>query len=147
VTASVAGVLIASVKIKSPQKENNKTLGKSLLLVLGIGGLAMIAFSLLPRLSVSILIGHKYADYAYLLPWLSLSMLLSSVNNLLFSYQIALRKYATLFPAIVGILLLGTLIALNHDTLKHIAVDYIICNAVICGITLIQIFRRRVSNV
>ena len=141
VTASVAGVLIASIKISNTARENHRTLVKSLVLVSLIGGVALVVFSLFPRLITSILIGGDYVKYAYLLPWMSLSMLLCSYNNLLFSYQIALRDYSSLFAAGVGAVLLPILVITNHATLLHIAYDYVICNLAIFVIACIQIFR------
>jgi O-antigen/teichoic acid export membrane protein len=146
VTASVAGVLIASVKIKSPLAENRRTLTKSLLLVVGLGGIVFLGFLVLPKLAVSILIGHKYQAYSYLLPWLSISMLIGAVNNLLFSYQIALRKFKTLIPAVLGIALLAVTVVMNHSQLKAIAYDYIACNLLIFLITFVQIYATQRSQ-
>lgn len=147
VTASVAGVLIASVKLQGDHKENKRLLVRSLILLLGIGGVVVLGFILLPHWCVSLLIGSSYASYSYLLPWLAISMLLGSVNNLLFSYQIALRKYSALFPAVAGMIVLGVLVVMNHQTLKDVAISYIAANGTICIITLGQIFRgRRITN-
>lgn len=142
VTASVAGVLIASIKISNTAAENHRTLVKSLGLVCAIGGVAVLAFSLFPHFITKVLIGGDYVKYTYLLPWMALSMLLCSFNNLLFSYQVALRDYSSLWAAGVGIILLPVLLVTNHATLLHIAYDYVICNLVIFVIACIQIFRR-----
>lgn len=140
VTASVAGVLIASVKMKESRGHNVSILTKSLLLVVGIGGLVLAAFILLPDLAIRVLIGGSYRADAYLLPWLGVSMLLASLNNLLFSYQIALRQFRTLYAALAGIVALVALVVTKHQTLKAVVVDYTACNALIFLITCKQIY-------
>jgi O-antigen/teichoic acid export membrane protein len=140
VTASVAGVLIATVKLgKAHATENRRILKRSLLLILLVGGAVAGFFSLFPEFSVRLLIGHAYAGDAELLPWLSLAMLLASFVNLLFSYQIALRRYNVLWPNLLGLALLPILTIANHATLEHIAYNYVICNGIVAVIALVQV--------
>ena len=70
-------------------------------------------------------------------------MLLASFNNLFFSYQIALRRYATLIPAVLGIAALVMLVGVNHATLKDIAIDYLLANFVILVVTVGQMIKQK----
>lgn len=146
ITASVAGVLIATVQVKDSLSENRAVLRKSIYMILLIGGSVMTVFILFPELCVDILIGSKYASELSLLPWIGVSMLFASLNNLLFSYQIALRKFVTIIPAVLGIVLLIALIMLLHRTLKQVALDYAICNFVVFVVTLLVIYRQRMNH-
>lgn len=143
VTASIAGVLIASVKIKNSTEENTRTLTKSLFLLLAIGGCVLLVFSVLPDLCVKILIGSKYATLSYLLPWVAVSTLIASLNNLLFSYQIALRRYESVAPALLGSGLLVVLLFTRHRSMPEVIADYILCNLLIFMITMVQIYVKR----
>lgn len=146
ITVSVSGVLIASVKISNAYRDNIHILKKSLLLVVGIGGVVWLGYVLFPSLATKILIGGKYTVYTDLLPWLAFSMLLCSVNNLLLSYQIALRKFNALLPVAVTLGVLVGLSTFNHATPFRIIGDYIICNSLMLLITLAQIINAGARN-
>ena len=100
-TASVAAVLISHIKLENSNKENKKILLKSLAIVVSIGAVVLLTFSLIPDIIIKILIGQKYLRYAGLLSKLSLLSFFASIINVIFCYYLALRKY---FLAIISIL-------------------------------------------
>jgi O-antigen/teichoic acid export membrane protein len=136
-TASVAGVLLASVSLKSSDKDNRKLLIRSLGMIafLGLSGLAI--FSLFPKLIITILLGSRYQSFANLLPIMSLSMLLASITNLIVTYQIALRRYLMIVPAALGGSALFLLSSLNHGTLLNIAYNFIYANVIALAASII----------
>lgn len=118
VTASFSGVLLASVGQTFSAKHNFITVRKSLILLLTIGGAILIAFCLLSNQVIQILLGHRYTDYAYLLPRLSLLMYLVSIANLCFYYLLALRNKIVLPLALIGGLVTFLLTMLWHGSLE-----------------------------
>jgi len=143
VTASVAGVLIASVKMEDSRKTNEAILRKSFALVLMIGGVVALFFAIFPIFSVTLLLGAKYAGTAYLLPLMSLLMLVCSFNNLLICYEIALRRFKIIYSVAAGIAVLCLLVALFHDSFTHIVLDYLVSNLVVFVLISIQILKRK----
>lgn len=125
-TASFAGVLLASVG-RSYSVEHNKLISrKSLLLVIVVGGLILLMFSLFPRLVISVMIGQRYVDYAHLLPTLALVVFLVSIANLCFYYFLALRQYIVVPIALVGGATTLTLNLLRHDSLELVIQNFMI---------------------
>lgn len=119
VTASVAGVLVASVKLRARAADNKKILLRSAAIIFAVGGLAAFAFCLMPNLFIGILVGPEYVSGAVWLPLLSIVMLLCSLNNLLAIYQIALRKYLAVIPVAVGVVVLAIGLSLYHSTVEQ----------------------------
>lgn len=119
-TSSVIGVLQASVKIANSDKENQKILWHSFLLVLAIGGSALLVFSLLPTLVTTLLLGARFAQYAYLLPKLGLAILLISIANLFSYYLISLRRKFVVVATIAGAVTTFGLLYLYHSDLPSI---------------------------
>ena len=131
ITASVAGVLISHIKIENPDKENKKTLKKSLFLVGGLGGVALLTFLVFPDIVIKVLIGQRYLEYANLLPRLSLLLFLVSVINVFFFYYLALRKYFLALIAILSPLLVIVLSYFRHDSLLEIINNFLWVSALI----------------
>jgi len=131
ITGSVAGVLISHIKIENPDKENKKTLKKSLFLVGGLGGVALLTFLVFPDIVIKVLIGQKYLEYANLLPRLSLLLFLVSVINVFFFYYLALRKYFLAVIAILSPLLVIVLSYFRHDSLLEIINNFLWVSALI----------------
>lgn len=142
VTASIAGVLIATVKVEDHSKLNKKILIKSLGLVTVVGGAVALVFSFFPNFSISLLLGGSYTHFSHLLPLLSLVMMFCAYNNLLVSYQIALRKFSAVIPVAIGVGILVTSVMLYHEKLEDIIYGYLISNLVVCMILSLQIVRR-----
>lgn len=117
ITASIAQVLLPSVKRTRPRQENERYFLKSLGLLTIVGGVVTLGFTLLPHLTVTTLMGGQYSRYANLLPRLSLAMLLISVLNLIVYYNIALRNYAISAVVLSGTAVACLLMMVHHNSL------------------------------
>ena len=134
-TATVSQVLMPAIKIKASPKDNQRALKNSLVLLLGLGGGALLVFAIVPRLIVQLLMGKDYLEYASLLPWLSLVILIVSVLNLYVSYYMALRQYAIAVIAIMGLAVTCGLVGIHHDSLRAV-VDSMLYGTCTMGILL-----------
>ncbi len=119
-TASVAQVLLPSVRIHQTPKQNRQFLLKSFVLVTVLGGLTTIVFTLFEDQIITILMGKAYITYAHLLGPLSLAMFVISILNLIISYYIALRRYQISGIVILGAITTGCLLNVSHATLDAI---------------------------
>jgi O-antigen/teichoic acid export membrane protein len=142
ITASVAGVLIATVKLQDSYNKSRKILVKSFGIVALIGGAAALVFALLPNISVKILLGSNYEHVAYLLPIMGLLMLICSFNNLLVCFQIARRQYRAIFATLIGLSVMIIFLAFKHNSLSDIISGYLISNIVTFVTLLAQILKR-----
>lgn len=143
VTASVAGVLIATIKMRDTHKTNVAILKRSFGIITVIGGIATLFFAIFPTFSISTLFGSKYAGEAHLLSLLSVSMLIASYDNLLISYEIALRKFKSIYFVIAGVVVLTALLLLFHDTLTQVIIDYLAANTLVLVLLSIHILGRK----
>jgi len=116
-TASIAQVLLPSVKISNPDGQNQAVLRKSIYLTLAIGGAALLAFWLMPTFIINLLMGEQYDEYASLLPRLGLVLFIASILNLMLLYFMALRQYAIAFIAAAGLAITCGLVVANHGSL------------------------------
>ena len=119
-TASIALVLLPSVKIKQPGAQNRQLLLKSLILLFTVGLPALVVFMVAPGWVVGILMGSAYDTYVHLLPRLSLAVFIISILNLFISYYIALRRRGIAFVAIIGAVATYTLMAGHHSSLSAV---------------------------
>ena len=119
-TSSIAQVLLPSVRINNPAKQNTGLFIKSMALLGTLGGAALLIFILFSHKIVSILMGHAYTTYAHLLGRLSLVMFVISILNLVVSYYIALRRYQISVIVILGAGVTAALLALQHQTLDAV---------------------------
>jgi len=120
VTASVAAVLLATVKLESPAPANRRLLVRSIWLHTAAGGAVLLTFTLAPQLVVRLLIGAKYLAYAHLLPMLALALFGLAFVNLLFNYDLALRRASAAAVAIGGAVLMGAIISLHHNSIEAV---------------------------
>lgn len=127
-TASIAQVLLPSVKINQTAKHNRMLFLKSLALVLTLGGMAALVFAVFQREIITVLMGKKYLTYGHLLGRLSLLMLVLSVLNLVISYFVALRKYSIIIIVLLGASLTFGLLAIFHTTLQAV-IDSVLSGA------------------
>lgn len=116
----VSIVMLSFVKLSNSAKENAKVLLASLFISLTLGGGALLIFFLAPNLILKILIGPQYTTYSALLPQLSLVMLILSLNSLIYSYFMALRRFTVGFLAPTGLILTVLLLNINHGALPNI---------------------------
>lgn len=142
ITASVAGVLIATVKISDSPKDSLGVLRKSVYAVVAIGGSAALFFSIFPTFSLNILLGRGYDEAAYLLPVVSGAMLLCALNNLFVLYQIGRRQMESIYAVFVAVLLLVGYLLVNHASISDIAWGYFIANAILGILLVTQILVR-----
>ena len=136
-TGSIAGVLLASVKLTSKNKKNKDLLIKSFLLMALLGGGCLAVFSLIPETVVNTLIGSKYISYSYLLPSLSLAVFIASIMHLLFMYNIALRRYAVSLIALPGVFLSIFLSSSNHSSPQAIINNFILSGSCVLALLFI----------
>lgn len=139
VTASIAGVLIASVKVEDSRIENQKTLSKSLVLVALVGGAVTLLFMLFPDFSVRLLVGGAYVEYAKWLPALSIMMFLASINNLLVSYCLAIRDNRVIVSVIIGVVTLALGLAIFDGSISGLIGSYVVANLMVVVVLLIQL--------
>ncbi len=120
-TASVAQVLLPSIKLDQPTATNRQLLLKSIALASILGGGALLVFTFFARTIVQGFMGATYLEYTSLLPALSLAMFLISILNVIISYYLALRKFQIGIVVAIGtIVTVGFMLAF-HDSLKGVA--------------------------
>jgi len=141
-TASVAGVLIASVAVKDSYKRSRKVLLVSAGIVSAIGLVVLAIFALFPTQSISILLGQSYAHVSNFLPITGLFMFVASLNNLFITFQISRRRYDAVIPAVVGIAVLIIFLFLKHSGVHDLIMGYLVANVVVFVILTLQIVRR-----
>jgi len=120
ITGSFSVVILSAVKRNLEKSENNKLLIKSFILTLTIGGIVTTIFVLFPNQVVNILFGSKYAEFAYLLPYLSISMLLISLSSLLINFNIALRNFKVAICVVIGAIVTLVILLINHNFVSDI---------------------------
>ncbi len=133
-TASITGVLLPAIKLRNRPRDNRSVMFKSFGLLLFIGGIALLAFSVEPRLIVTILMGKKYVPYAYLLPKLSLVMFVISVLNLFILYFIALRRYTVATVVILGLVITFGVLRVEHQSLMAVIDSLLIGGCFMLGL-------------
>lgn len=116
ITGSFAVVILSTVKKIQPASTNNKILLKSFILTSLVGGSIAIIFSLLPNQTVNLLFGNKYSEFADLLPYLSISMLLVSLSTLFTNYHIALRNYSISIFVFISAFITAILLIFNNQS-------------------------------
>lgn len=134
-TVSIAQVLLPSVRKSRPMRENQQYLLRSMALLGGIGGAVLIGFTLLPRFTIGVLMGHSYTSLAHLLPTLSLAMFVISVLNLLVYYYIALRSYQ-----IYVIVISGTVVSCGLMVMHHASLPAVISNLIWGSVAMLGLF-------
>jgi len=119
-TASVAQVLLPSVRIHQSAKQNRQFLLKSFALVGVLGGLTTLVFTVFEDRIITVLMGRDYLTFAHLLGPLSLAMFVISILNLIISYYIALRRYQISVIVLLGAATTGCLLGARHNSLDAI---------------------------
>jgi O-antigen/teichoic acid export membrane protein len=145
VTASVAGVLIASVKMSQNRQENLRVLSRSLALVGLIGGGMMVCFMVVPSFWVNMLVGGAYTTFSHWLPLLSIMMFLASINNVLVSYLLAMRRRGVLVAIGMGVVALSVGLTLSGAHIKGLISSYVVANIIMAVILLVQVYVKKGS--
>lgn len=119
-TASVAQVMLPSVKTHNPSRQNRLFLVKSFVLLAILGGGTSLIFVIFPHFVVGTLMGGSYTSSAHFLPMLSIALFLVSIINLIVNYYIALRNYQITFVVLAGIALTLVLFTIHHASVQAI---------------------------
>lgn len=115
-TSSVAGVLLPSIKRQAAFADNSLILKKSFMLLMVIGGIALVAMYAFPSLVVNVLIGAKFLPLHGLLPRVALLSFVASVINLFAFYYLALRSYWLIGITTLGAVVTAATIAQQHNS-------------------------------
>ncbi len=102
-TGSIAGVLIAHVKISETPAHNRQVLKKGLALTSLIGGAGLLLMVLFPTHIITLMIGQSYAPLAPLLPMLAFHTFLLALIGVFVNYALALRQNTVIIICIVGV--------------------------------------------
>jgi O-antigen/teichoic acid export membrane protein len=114
---------------------NRRLLMRSMLLQLIIGGVALAVFVLAPHLVIELLVGAKYLVYADLLPRLALALFVLALINLIFNYDLALRRRSAAVVALLSGLIMTMTIAWSHHDPEALV------NGLLAGALLILVVR------
>ncbi len=133
-TASVAGVILPTIKIKETYQKNSAVMKKALIIIALMGVGALSVFFFFPERIISLLIGKQYLVLVDLLPLAGLYIFLTAVVNLFYSYFLALRDRRLIIISSVSFISIILLILFNHETPKEIVVDYILGTIITMGL-------------
>ncbi|HSW99009.1 MAG TPA: oligosaccharide flippase family protein [Candidatus Saccharimonadales bacterium] len=114
-TASIALVLMPSVRLHHTAEHNRKLLYKSLLLFAALSVPTLLFFVGFPKFVVGVLMGASYESMAGLLPKLGLAICVVAALNLFVSYYLALRRYGIAVVVVAGGLTTYGLMAGHHN--------------------------------
>jgi O-antigen/teichoic acid export membrane protein len=115
-TASIALVLMPSVRLHHTPEHNRKLLVKSLLLFAGLSVPTLLLFVGFPKLVVGMLMGSSYESMAGLLPKLGVAICVVAALNLFVSYYLALRRYGIAVVVLAGGLTTYGLMLWHHGS-------------------------------
>lgn len=146
VNASVAGVLLPSVKPTEVAAENRRLLLRSAALTAALSLSVLVVFMAAPRLVIELLMGQKFLVYADLLPRLGLFTFLASFINLLFIYYLARRQIFIAWAGILGLALTLVLLNLHHGTPAAVVDTLILSAALTLGLTALLRFITHFKN-
>jgi O-antigen/teichoic acid export membrane protein len=113
-TASIALVLMPSVRINQPPEQNRRLLFKSLLLFAALSIPTLLFFIGFPKFIVGLLMGSSYEPMAALLPKLGVAITVIALLNLFVSYYLALRRYGIAVVVLAGGLTTYGLMLAHH---------------------------------
>ena len=120
VAGPVSVVMLPFIKLDNHHTENRRFLLATLGIHVALAGIILIIFSIAPNLIIKLLIGPQYLPEASLLPLLSLTLFVISTVNVIYSYYMALRRYAVGFLAVIGAAVTAILLDLHHSNLTNI---------------------------
>lgn len=138
-------VLLSSVKMKQTFKENSLNLKKSFIISLLVGGAGLFTFYLFNDIIIRLMIGAKYASFAYLLPKVGLVMLLTSIANIFIYYFLALRRFSVIIISLVGVVFMGLILLRGHSSVNAI-LNNLLISLIIIIISLTVIYGKDYFN-
>jgi O-antigen/teichoic acid export membrane protein len=133
-TASIALVLMPSVRIRNTTTENFQLLLKSFVLFSVVALPALAVFMLFPKVVVTTLMGSTYESMAGLLPRLSLAIFVISILNLLVTYYLALRRYGIAAVVTLGGLVTYALMLASHSDVSAVVDGLLAGSLVMLGL-------------
>lgn len=124
-TGSITAVLMAHVTLSNTRAENHAAMRKALILIGLVGGGGLVVFTVLPALTVGLLMGERFLPLVHVLPLLSLLMAMVALVNLFVMYFLALRKYALIPIAFAGAGAIALFSLLWHNTVSHVVLGFL----------------------
>lgn len=143
-TGSIAAVLLSSIKLEAPPQANRRLLLRSAALQTAIGGSVLALFAIAPNFFIQLLLGEKYLGYAFLLPKLSLALFILAMANLLFNYDLALRRRSAAVVAIIGSCIMIFFVGTHHASLSAVVDSLLWGSAALLTIRGLDSLRRHI---
>jgi O-antigen/teichoic acid export membrane protein len=110
---------------------------KSMALTLCLGGAVLLVFVFFGDITIKLLFGVNYVEYAHMLPKAGVVMLLSSVLNVFVNYFLALRRLSLIGLSLVGSASLAITLFLAHASINDILNDLIVSLSIIIGLFIV----------
>jgi O-antigen/teichoic acid export membrane protein len=145
-TGSVAIVLLSAIKLNVPMLINRRLFIRSLILTMILGGLALVVVMVEPRLVIKLLIGKRYLPLAGLLPRLSFTLFMISIVNLVFSYDVALRRWSIAIISIIGTVATSIFIVIHHTSPEQVVSSLLAGTLLLLALRVIDSLRRNVLH-
>jgi O-antigen/teichoic acid export membrane protein len=133
-TASIALVLMPSVRLHHTPQQNRQLLYKSLLLFAGLSIPTLLFFVGFPKLVVGVLMGSSYESMAGLLPKLGVAICVIAALNLFVSYYLALRRYGIAVVVLAGGLTTYGLMLAHHASPSAVVSSLLVGSLVMVGL-------------
>lgn len=133
-TASIALVLMPSVRLHHPPEQNRKLLVKSLLLFAVLTIPTLLFFIGFPKFVVGILMGSSYESMAGLLPKLGVAICVIAILNLFVSYYLALRRYGIAVVVLAGGLTTYGLMLWHHASPSAVVTSLLVGSLAMVGL-------------
>ncbi len=136
--APVTAVLITMASTNQTLQKNQARLKASLVLMLLLGGGALLAMTLFPEIIIAILVGSKYLSNAMYLPRVGLAMLFLAIANMFMMYHIALKRYKYSLISIPICAVVLALMQLNHGKIGDVINNILLGSLILLIITVLQ---------
>jgi O-antigen/teichoic acid export membrane protein len=139
-TASIALVLMPSVRLHHTPEHNRKLLQKSLLLFAALTIPTLLFFVGFPKFIIGVLMGSSYESMAGLLPELGIAIGVVAILNLFVSYYLALRRYGIAVVVVAGALITYGLMAWHHSNPAAVVSSLLYGSLVMVGLLAIWVY-------
>ncbi len=124
-TASMAGVMISSVKIAHSKQQNVRAYYSSVVLMTVASAAALVVIALVPDIIISVLLGDEYAVHSDLLLKLSVAMYGVGLINIITNYHVAMRERWVVIPALGGLGATALFMSQSVNTLSSAANSFL----------------------
>lgn len=133
-TASVAQVLLPSVKLTHPAHQNRALLMRSVLILSVLSAPVLVLCTVWPSLVMNALMGAQYTQFSSLLTPLAFAIFFVSLLNIFVAFYLALRRYIPIVIIAVGTAATYAGMLFMHSTLNDIVTVLLIGSATIVGL-------------